>query len=464
MCPWHKAVFRVTNGELLEPPALDSLTCYEAGVNGDRVVIELPDAHPPTQARKKAANGDNRTFVLAGAGAAGTAAAENLRQLGFQGRIVMLSGEAELPYDRTKLSKEFLSGNAGAEELLLRPPDFWERHEVELVTQRVAEIKTDEHKLILSDRSTLSYDRLLLATGSTPRKIGIPGHDLGNIFTLRSQADAQRIFDAAQPGVRTVVIGGSFIAMEAASCLALRKLPVAVVIAENSPFAKQLGPQVGCIMQKWHESHGVVFRLSSEVERFEGTGIVRHVVLKSGERLPADLVVAGIGVRPATDFTADIPKREDGGIPADAHLQAAQDVYVAGDAAVFYETYSGLPARIEHWRVAAQQGRVAAGNMLGKQNPFEGVPFFWTNHFGTRFDYLGHAEDWDEIILQEGEELPAFLAFYVKDGRVVAASACGYDRDMAALHELMRLRRTPSPNEIRKGVDLVTLAQSLCRA
>lgn len=284
-----------------------------------------------------------------------------------------------------------------------------------------------------------------------------PGQDLGNIFTLRSEADAQTILEGSQPGVRTVVIGGSFIAMEAASCFALRKLPVTAVVQEDVPFAKQLGPEVGRILQKWHENHGILFRLRSEVERFEGMRIVRYVVLKSGERIPADVVVIGAGVRPATDFAGNLPKRDDGGILADSHLRAAEDVYVAGDLAVFPEVYSGLTARIEHWRVAEQQGRAAAGNMLGRGKPFESVPFFWTNHFGTRFDYIGHADEWDEVILQEGKESPAFLAFYIKQGRVVAASACRHDREIAALHELLRLRRVPPLDEIRRGVDLLAL-------
>ena len=460
VCPWHKAVFRVTDGTLLEPPALDSLTRYPVSADGNDLFLELPDSPAPPQSSVAEGGTDDRVFVLLGAGAAGAVAAEKLRDLGFQGRIVMISGERELPYDRTKLSKEFLSGNAAANELALRPPEFWQRHRVDRLSQSVSELKTAAHQLILSDGSTLTYHRLLLAAGSVPKKLTVPGSELGNIFTLRSQADAQQILDASQPGVRTVVVGGSFISMEVASCLALRKLPVTVVVADSAPFAKQLGPEVGGILQKWHQGKGVVFRLNSQVQRFEGTGMVRYAVLQSGEKLPADLVIVGTGVRPATDFVADLPKREDGGILADSHLKAADDVYVAGDLAVFPESYSGLAARIEHWRVAGQQGRVAAGNMLGRNQPFVGVPYFWTNHFGTRFDYLGHADQWDELILQEGKEFPAFIAFYIKQDRIVAASACQQDREIAALHELWRLQRLPSPAQVRAHVDLVSLAQS----
>ncbi len=460
VCPWHKSVFRVTDGELLEPPALDRLTRYEVVETGGRVFVNLPDTEAHAETTPVGENKNSSCFVLAGAGAASVAAAENLRELGFRGRLVILTGEKEPPYDRTKLSKEFLSGNAGIEELPLRPPDFWEEHAIERVTERVSDVKVAEHQVALSDGSSLGYDRLLLATGSTPRSLDLPGADLGNIFTLRLQADAQGIWEAAQPGVRTVVIGGSFIGLEVASCFAIRKLPVTVIVPEETPFAKQLGPEVGRIIQKWHESHGVTFQLKSEVDRFEGVGVVRHVVLKSGQEIAADLVVVGTGVRPATGFAGSLRRREDGGILADSSLCAAEDVFVAGDLAVFPETYSGLSARIEHWRVAEQHGRTAAANMLRHERPFEGVPFFWTNHFGTRFDYIGHAEEWDDLILQEGEEFPTFIAFFVNRGRVMAAAACHRDLEIAALHELMRLRRVPSPNEIRSGVDLIGLVQS----
>ena len=462
ICPWHKSVFRVTDGELLDPPALDNLTRYDVSVNSGRVFVTVPDGEPnppPPSAHEK----DDRCFVLAGAGAASIAAAETLRKQGFGGRIVMLSGEAELPYDRTKLSKEFLSGNAGVEALPLRPPEFWEQHHLERVKKRVTDIQPAEHRVTLSDKSSLSYDRLLLATGSTPRTLNLPGSDLGNIFTLRSQADAQKIWEVAQPGVRTVIVGGSFIGLEVASCFALRKLPVTVIVPEKAPFAKQLGEEVGRIIQKWHEGHGVVFELESKTKRFEGTGIVQRVVLESGQEIAADVVVIGSGVQPATGFAASLLKREDGGILADSSLKAAEDIFVAGDLAVFPESYSGLSTRIEHWRLAQQHGRSAAKNMLGQSESFAGVPYFWTNHFGARFDYAGHAEEWDEVILQEDEPKPTFIAFYVKDNRVLAASACHRDLEIVALLELMRLHRMPSGDQIRKGVDLIELAKNSAR-
>ncbi len=458
ICPWHKSVFRITDGSLLDPPALAGLKHYEVFVEAERVYLRWPESEESSPTSPKAA--DNRCFVLAGAGGAGTAAASHLRELGFSGRIVAISAEKDMPYDRPALSKEFLSGEVGADMLPLRPPEFWNEQRIERVTDRIVDVKPTEHHIVLSNAGKLSYDRLLIATGGTPRPLEAPGADLGNIFTLRSEADAQAILKAAQPGVRVVVVGGSFIAMEVAAALAHRKLPVTAVVRESVPFAKGLGPEVGSILQKWHEDHGVVFRLKEEVSSFEGQGTVRQVQLKSGEQLPADLVVIGAGVRPATSFLQSLRKREDGGLTADNTLRIAEDVYAAGDIAAFPETYSGQTTRIEHWRVALQHGRAAAANMLGAAQDFTGVPYFWTRHFDESFEYVGHAEDWDDLILQPGDQPPAFIAFYIKGGRILAAAACQRDKEIAALHELMRLRRVPSAAEVRSGVDLIALARS----
>ena len=457
VCPWHKAVFCVTNGELLEPPAREGLEHYEVAVKEGRVLIQLGATKAKATPEKQGE--DARCFVLAGAGGACAAAAEHLRRLDFSGRVVMLSGETEAPYDRTKLSKEFLSGNAAEGALALRETEYWENHRIEVVRRQVQEVKTVAHQVVLSDGSSLGYDRLLLATGSEAQKLEVAGSELGNVFTLRSEADAKRILAATTPGVRAVIVGGSFIGMEVASCFAIRQIPVTVIVKEDVPFRKQLGAEVGRIFQRWHESHGVVFRLQAEVERLTGMGVVRGVVLKSGEEMPADVVVAGMGVQPATGFAGDFSRREDGGIVVDERLGAAQDVYAAGDIAVFPESYSTDTARIEHWRIAEQQGRTAAENMLGRKEAFAGVPYFWTNHFGTRFDYVGHAKDWDEVILKEGDKFPTFLAFYVSGRRVVAASACQRDREMAAFHELMRMRQVPTLKQLSEGADLVALAE-----
>ena len=453
VCPWHKSVFRVTDGALLDPPALDALPRYQVAVAGSDVVVTLPARNG--SAAKTQAEADDRHFGIVGAGAAGVAAACALREFGFKGRVSLISQESEPPYDRTKLSKEFLSGNAGPDQLPLRAPEFFEAQKIERVTKRVQDVLAGESSLAFADGTRMQCNALLVAPGSKAKRLPIPGADLGGVFTLRTQADAEAILSAAQPGVRTVVIGGSFIALEVASCFGLRKMPAIVVVPDEAPFANKFGLEVGKIFQAWHEAHGIEFRTTAKVASFAGTGVVREVVLESGERLPADLVIVGVGVAPATEVVKGVEKQDDGGIVVDEFLRAGGAVYVAGDSAVVNGT------RIEHWRVAEQHGRTVAANLLGREEAYTGVPYFWTNHFGSRFDYLGHAEEWEETVLQRGDESkPEFISFYLKDGKVAAAVACKRDREIAALHELLRLKRAPTSEQVRAGVDLVLLLGS----
>ncbi len=465
ICPWHKACFRVTDGALLEPPALDSLPSYPVRVHDGQVLIDLPkpDSSGGTQPMGESAGKSGkiqsqkeRHIVIAGAGAAGLAAAESLRAEDFTGKVTMISYEEELPYDRTKLSKEYLSGNAQADKLPLRPKGFYDDYSIDRLVGEITDVNISERRITLADGGPLSYDGLLIASGSTPEQIDIPGSDLGNVFVLRSQADADRILAAITSRTRVVLVGGSFIALEAASCFALRKNPVTVVLREEVPFAKKFGEEVGRSFQHLHESKGVEFRVSSKVARFDGAGTVRQVVLQSGDVLPADLVVIGTGVRPATDFIHGLQMQKDGGIVVDKNLRAAPDVYAAGDVAAFPDIYSNQLLRIEHWRVAEQHGRLAGANLAGRSHAFEGVPYFWSNHFGNRFDYVGHAEKWDDIIIDGDTNKPEFIAYYVQGDRIAAAAAWHRDTDIDALHELIRLNRVPSPGTIRQeSIDLV---------
>jgi apoptosis-inducing factor 3 len=465
LCPWHKSCFRVTDGALLEPPALDGLPRYEVRREGGQIFVTLPEPAPePPKPRARLNASDDRRMVIVGAGAAAIAAAEALRFNGYEGQIEMISYEGELPYDRPNLSKAYLSGKAKLEELGLRPARFYEEYSIEHTVRRVTAIDVSHQQVLFDDGPPVTYTALLLATGGQPRSLGVPGAGLGNVFLLRSEADASQILLASPPGTRAVLVGGSFISLEVASCFSTRGIRVTVVMREGTPFARQFGPAIGRALQRMHEKNGVEFRPNSEVERFEGPDAVREVVLRSGERVPADIVVIGIGVRPATAFIQGVPIRNDGGIIVDRYLRAAPDVYAAGDIAVFPDPISQRPVRIEHWRVAEQHGRVAGANMAGQAEPYQGVPYFWTEQVGTPFEYLGYADQWQEVIVQGDVNKPEFIAFYVEAGRITAAAASGRDRDMAALHELMRLNRVPGPEEIRRGVDLIGFLQQSARA
>ncbi len=437
VCPWHKAAFCVRTGAVLDPPALDALPRYDVRLDAGRILLAKPaqpSASPP-------AAPDARCFVIVGAGGAGAVAAQTLREAGFTGRVVILDPANRVPYDRTVLSKYALSGQKGAEKSPLQTQAFYREHGIERRTAEVTRIDAPARRIICADGSVLAYDAALLATGGTPAHPSMPGAGLGHVYTLRSRADADAILEQAERSTRAVILGASFIGMEVAASLRERGLEVTVIGQEAVPFSKQLGEQVGRAFVGLHEQHGVAFRLGCGVASLEGAGQVSGVVLDSGERIAADLVVVGFGVKPATSYAEGLNRRDDGGIVVDATLCTAPGLYAAGDIACFPHRGDGAPIRVEHWRVAEQHGRVAARNMLGQATRYDAVPVFWTIQYRKRLDYVGYAPDWDSVVLHGDVDKPEFLAYYVKDGRVAAAAGLGRDQDTAALIELFTLRR-----------------------
>ncbi|MFA5111781.1 MAG: FAD-dependent oxidoreductase, partial [Desulfobaccales bacterium] len=439
VCPWHHAAFDLTTGGLLEPPALDHPTCFTVRVDGDDVYIQTPDklenrSVPPMVKRDPA---EGRTFVILGAGAAGNAAAETLRQDGFTGR--------------PNLSKGYLSGEAGPETLPWREEKFYQDYDIELLFgRRAAAVDVPQKTITLADGASLAYDGLLLATGGLPRPLAAPGAGLGNVFTLRTPEDADQIIRAAVPGAKAVCIGASFIGMEAAASLTKRGLAVTVAGRGSIPFERQLGPEIGRLLMQVHEEKGVSFRLGRKVARLVGDDRVRQVVLDDGAALEADLVVVGLGAVPATGFIRGLSLEPDGSIRVDQYLKASESVYAAGDIARFPDWRTGEPIRIEHWRLAAQHGRTAAHNLAGKPAAFAGVPFFWSEHFDQFLQYVGYAATWDELIIQGDLAARNFLALYVKGGRILAAAGLNHDRQLAALSELMRMDKLPAPDAVRR--------------
>jgi NADPH-dependent 2,4-dienoyl-CoA reductase/sulfur reductase-like enzyme/nitrite reductase/ring-hydroxylating ferredoxin subunit len=462
VCPWHHACFNVTTGDMEEPPALDSLPRYGVRVEGERVIVSLPDEitdrRTPAMTRRDS-SADARLFVILGGGAAGYAAAQTLREDGFRGRVLMVTREDRPPYDRPNLSKDYLQGHAEPGWIPLRADEFFEGHDIEVLREKVVvRVDAATKTITFEGGDTLAYDSLLVATGGTPRRLEVPGSWMKNIFVLRSFADADAIIEAARGASRAVVIGASFIGMETAASLRERKLPVTVVAPGKVPFEKTLGAEIGGLFRRVHEARGVEFKLGPGVARFEGDDAVGAVVLDSGERVEADLVVIGVGVRPATDFLEGVELHEDGGVFVDRHMRAAGGVYAAGDIAYFPSSSAGERQRIEHWRTAQQQGRVAAHNMAGMSVEFDGVPFFWTRQFDAGLLHVGHAEGWDEIVYDGDPQSQNFLAFFVSGERVLAAAGMNRDRDMAALEELMRAGRMPTPALLRNGpVDFLEL-------
>jgi apoptosis-inducing factor 3 len=454
-CPWHQARYLVKTGELLNPPALDSMARFEVKIAGDRVLVILP-AEPtgtrgPELARHKPQS-DTRTFIIVGGGAAGNAAAQKLRQEGFQGRLLLISKEKRLPYDRTTLSKGYLNGSLDAEALPLRHEDFYREADIELLLgQEVRRLEVREKKVFLEDNTEITYDALLLATGGIPRKLEVPGADLDRVFWLRAPDDADRIIAAVGQAQQAVVVGTGFIGMETAASLRQRGLAVTVVSPEAKPMAKVLGKEIGGMWLRLHQDKGVKFTLGAKVSRLEGSGRVEEVVLDNGERLAADLVLVGLGINPALDFLRGVNRNSDGSVSTDKYLQVAEGLYAAGDVARFPDWRTSEPMRIEHWQVAEAHGFAAARNMLGQQQAYAEVPFFWTEQFDTYLYYVGYAASWDEIVWHGDPQEQKFVAFFVRYNQVMAAAGCGYDYGMAYVGNLMRLGQMPAPGEIGSG-------------
>ena len=462
VCPLHHAVFNVVNGDLEEPPAFDALVSYEVHVEGERVMVRVPEEISDRRAialAKRDVTADSRQFVIIGAGAAGYAAAQTLREEGFRGHIVMITREDRAPYDRPNLSKDYLHGHADPEWMPLRPQEFFAEHDIQLLFNReVTRVDAQAKTIVFEGGETMDYDALLVATGGAPVRLNIPGSDLKNVCVLRSFADADSIIETAGRSRRAVVVGASFIGMEAAYSLRERGLDVTVVAPSQEPFEVTLGNEVGAVFRREHERHGVRFKLGSIVYRFEGSHNVEAVTVDSGESIETDMVVVGVGVRPVTNFLEGVELDQAGGVVVDSQLRAADGLYAAGDIVSFVDIRTGERLRIEHWRTAQQQGRVAARNMLGRELPFEGVPFFWTQQFDLTLRYVGHAASWDEIVYQGDVSSHDFLAFYVKANRVLAVAGMNRDRELAAVEALMKLDRMPTGEQLKfGGVNVVDL-------
>ncbi|MBK5377852.1 FAD-dependent oxidoreductase [Pseudomonas sp. TH43] len=433
ICPWHKAAFRAEDGALCEPPALDSLKRYPLELRGEEVWVDdqpLSDAHTPPA-------DDSRTFVIVGAGAAGTACAAALREKGFGGRIKMIDREPDAGYDRTVLSKFVLAGEMPVQETPpLRDESFYKEQRIERVQGEISSLDAANRTLHFTNGETLLYDAAVLATGAEPNPLELPGADLPQVFVLRSKAQAEQIMSAATPEQRAVIIGDSFIALECASALRQHGLDVTVLARHAVPFVAQFGEAVGKALRALHEQNGVKFISEHAATEIIGDGKVEAVLLDNGLRISADLVLAGVGVHPATEAFASLPREKDQSLRVDDGMRVSDSLWAIGDIATF--TLNGQPQRIEHWRLAQQHARIAAANMLGGEEHYFDVAFFWTWHFGKNYDYLGHAEHWDEVEFLGDPEHPPFIGLFGRNGVLVAAVACEKERAMAMLAERMK--------------------------
>ena len=442
-CPVHHAWFDCRSGEAVGPPSPRDIQTWEVFREGDRV--RVGGKRPMPRARES--RGGPASVLMVGAGGAADYAAATLRREGYRSPITLVGRDAEfIPMDRPNLSKDFLSGVAPEGWLPVRDEAFYKKHELTLVPGvEVTKLEPAAHRVALADGRTLEYGELLLATGAAPVRLDIPGASLPHVFTLRTLPETRGILERTVKGRPAVVIGASFIGLEAAASLRARGMDVAVVAPDARPLERILGPELGDFVRALHEEHGVTFHLG----RKPASIAEKRVTLDNGTTLAADLVVMGVGVRPVTALAESAGLKVDKGVVVDEFLKtSAPDVYAAGDIARY--PVAGGSQRIEHWVVAQQQGQTAARNMLGRTERFRTVPFFWSQHYDVQINYVGHAERWDAIQIAGSIASRDATVAYRAGGRIVAVATVGRDRpslhaeeafaldDQAALEGLLR--------------------------
>ena len=422
-CPWHHACFSLRTGAVVSPPALNPLPRWSVTVRDGRAYVgeQSSDVAP----RAAGVKSGPASVVIVGAGAAGMVAAETLRKEGYSNPIMLVDPDADAPYDRPNLSKDFLAGNAPEEWLQLRGEDFWREQDITRVVAAVKSIDANARTVRLSNGNSLTYGALLLAMGSHPIRLPIPGNDRGHVHVLRSRADCTRLIASLDGKPRVVVAGASFIGLEAAAALRQRGIGVTVVAPEVVPFARVLGEDVGRVLQSRHEREGVRFHLGRTLKQIGE----REVVLDNEEVVPADLVLLGVGVRPALQLAEAAGLRTDKGVVVDEFLETSvPGVYAAGDIARYPDLRSGELVRIEHWVLAQRQAQAAARNILGAREAFTAVPFFWTTQYDVTVSYVGHAAAWDSTHVDGSVAALDCTISYLNGGQVLAVATINRDR------------------------------------
>ncbi|MFQ5968743.1 MAG: FAD-dependent oxidoreductase [Acidimicrobiia bacterium] len=423
-CPWHHACFDVRTGRAVRAPALNPLPCFEVEERDGRLYVgeqiesdwtPLPINDPPD------------SVVVIGAGAAAAAAVETLRDEGYRGRVTMISDEETVPTDRPNLSKDYLAGKAPEEWMPLRSESFYEEHNVDLqLGTKVTAVDAARRSVRMADGSRMRYGALLLATGADPIRLGLPGGDMPHVHYLRTLADSRAIIASAEGAASAVVLGASFIGLEVAASLRQREIEVHVVAPEHVLMEPVLGSAVGQLLQSLHEEHGVRFHLGHTANSIDD----RIVVLDSGSEVAADLVVIGVGVRPNTTLGETAGLEVDNGVVVDEYLRTSDPaIWAAGDIARYPDRRLDHHIRVEHWVVAQRQGQAAARNILGRGIPYTEVPFFWSEHYDVRINYVGHTEDWNVADISGNTAARDATIGYREDQRIMAVASINRDQD-----------------------------------
>ena len=405
----------------------------------------------------------SETFVIVGASLAGGGAAATLRQEGFDGRVILIGAEPQPPYERPPLSKDYLRGESSFEEALLQPSNFYEENGIETrFGARVTRVDATGKVVELGDGEQVAYDRLLIATGGRNRRLSIPGLDLEGVYGLRTVADCERIRAEIAPGRKAVVVGMGFIGSEVAGSLRQSGVEVVVLDRNEAPLRRVLGEEVGRVIQGIHRDNGVSMIFEDTVAEFEGAGRVERVTTARGRRIECDFVVVGLGMEPVTELLAGTGAKIDNGIAVDQFCRAGvAGIYAAGDVANHYHPVFERRIRVEHWQNALKQGQAAARNMLDKDEPYDEMPWFWSDQYEHNLQYAGFHTEWDELVVRGSMGERNFVAFYRKDGRILAAVAVNRGKDLRRSMPLIKARA--SLGAARLGdpdVDLRSLADA----
>ena len=362
------------------------------------------------------------TFLIVGGSLAGAKAAETLRAEGFDGRIVLVGAERERPYERPPLSKDFLRGESSREEVYVHAESFYAEQEIELRTSTPASaLDPSSREVLLEGGERLGFDRLLLATGAEPRRLHVPGAELDGVLYLRDLADSDAIAERLRAGGKLVVVGAGWIGAEVAASAREKGVEVTIVEPASVPLERVLGPQVGAIYADIHRDHGVELLTRTGVEALEGDRAVERVRLSDGRTIECGFVVVGIGVAPRTELAEAAGIEVDNGVAVSETLEASvAGVFAAGDVANASHPFYRRRIRVEHWANALNQGAAAARNMLDKREPYERLPYFFSDQYDVGMEYSGHATSWDEVVFRGDAGTREFIAFWLEEGRVVA--------------------------------------------
>ncbi|MEU9304467.1 FAD-dependent oxidoreductase [Streptomyces sp. NPDC048269] len=367
----------------------------------------------------------NNTFVIVGASLAGAKAAQTLREEGFDGPVVLLGEEDERPYARPPLSKGYLLGKDERDTVYVHPPRWYAEHDVDLwLGATVTAVDPTGHEVTLADGSRIGYEKLLLTTGSSPRRLTVPGADLDGVHYLRRLADSDRLKESFESASRIVVTGAGWIGLETAAAARAAGVEVTVLETAELPLLRVLGREVAQVFADLHTDHGVDLRFGVQVAEITGSGgRANGVLLADGSRIDADAVIVGVGITPNTQLADAAGLEVDNGIRVDAHLHTSlPDIYAAGDVANAFHPLLGKHIRVEHWANAVNQPQVAAKAMLGRDVAYDRVPYFFTDQYDLGMEYTGYVEPggYDQVVFRGRRDTREFIAFWLSGGRVLA--------------------------------------------